>query len=220
MDTDSFDTPNRYPIPGQRQEDIATDYNSDLDLYLNGTTLVSSVSKLEDYQNTVDDAIKKVYTLMLERHRIATKKHSIDQVDVNGENSTLPLFLTSKFKFTASCDEENGNGSFMIDDALNKSVNQAARLVKIESAASCERAWKTAGLKPGIQIWRIVNFKATSWPEEDYGTFFDGDSYIVLNTYKKEDSDALLYDVHFWIGKYSTQEFTPGQADPLKTVKL
>lgn len=105
MDTDSFDTPNRYPIPGQRQEDIATDYNSDLDLYLNGTTLVSSVSKLEDYQNTVDDAIKKVYTLMLERHRIATKKHSIDQVDVNGENSTLPLFLTSKFKFTASCDE-------------------------------------------------------------------------------------------------------------------
>lgn len=76
MDTDIFDTPNSYPKQGQRQEDIAIDYcNSDLDLYLNGTTLVSSVSKLEDHRNTVDEAIKKVYTLMLERHRIATKKH-------------------------------------------------------------------------------------------------------------------------------------------------
>lgn len=87
-----------------------------------------------------------------------------------------------------------------------------------KSAASCERAWKKAGLKPGIQIWRIVNFKVTSWPEEDYGKFFDGDSYIVLNTYKKEDSDALLYDVHFWIGKYSTQDEYATAA--YKTVEL
>lgn len=66
MDTDSFDTPNSYPKPGQRQEDIATDNDNDLDLDLNETTLVSSVSKLEHYQNTVDDALKKVNTLMLE----------------------------------------------------------------------------------------------------------------------------------------------------------
>lgn len=25
------------------------------------------------------------------------------------------------------------------------------------------------------------NFKVTSWPREDYGKFFDGDSYIILN---------------------------------------
>lgn len=42
---------------------------------------------------------------MLEWHRIATIKHSIDQVDVNGENPTLPPFLTFQLKFTASCDE-------------------------------------------------------------------------------------------------------------------
>lgn len=105
MDTDIFDTPNSYPTPGQRQEHIATDNDSDLDLDLNETTLVSSVSKLEHYQNTVDDAIKKVNTLMLEWHRIATIKHSIDQMDVNGENPTLPPFLTFQLKFTASCDE-------------------------------------------------------------------------------------------------------------------
>lgn len=96
MDTDSFDTPNSYPTPGQRQEDIATDNDSDLDLYLNGTTLVSSLSKLEDYQKTVNDAIKKKpITLMLKRHRVSTIKHSIDQVDVRKPNlTTFPYFPT------------------------------------------------------------------------------------------------------------------------------
>ncbi|KAH3820896.1 gelsolin-like protein 1 [Dreissena polymorpha] len=77
--------------------------------------------------------------------------------------------------------------------------------VKKESAAT-EPAWQTAGQKPGLQIWRIVNFKVTSWPKEDYGKFYDGDSYIILNTYNDGDSNQLLYDVHFWIGKYSTQD--------------
>lgn len=69
MDTDSFDTPKSYQTPGQRQEDIATDYDSDLDFDLNESTLVSTVSELKDYQTTDDDAIKKVNTLMLEQHR-------------------------------------------------------------------------------------------------------------------------------------------------------
>lgn len=77
--------------------------------------------------------------------------------------------------------------------------------VKKESAES-EPAWKGIGQKPGLQIWRIVKFKVTSWPKEDYGKFYNGDSYIILNTYKEEDGDELLYDVHFWIGKYSTQD--------------
>ncbi|XP_048739301.1 gelsolin-like protein 2 isoform X1 [Ostrea edulis] len=77
--------------------------------------------------------------------------------------------------------------------------------VKKESAES-EPAWKGIGQKPGVQIWRIVKFKVASWPKEDYGKFYNGDSYIVLNTYKEESSDELLYDVHFWIGKYSTQD--------------
>lgn len=79
------------------------------------------------------------------------------------------------------------------------------RQVKKDSAEQ-EPAWLKAGQKPGIQIWRIVNFKVTQWPEEDYGKFYDGDSYVILNTYKQDGSEKLLYDVHFWIGKYSTQD--------------
>ena len=44
------------------------------------------------------------------------------------------------------------------------------------------------------------------WAREEYGKFYNGDSYIILNTYKEADSDELLYDLHFWIGQYSTQD--------------
>ncbi|CAH3184602.1 unnamed protein product [Porites lobata] len=73
-------------------------------------------------------------------------------------------------------------------------------------AAGKEKAWEGAGESPGLKIWRIVKFKVTDWPKEDYGKFYSGDSYIILNTYKDKESDELLYDVHFWIGKESTQD--------------
>jgi gelsolin len=75
------------------------------------------------------------------------------------------------------------------------------RRVKKESAIH-EPAWQGAGQKVGLQIWRIVNFKVTSWPEADYGKFYSGDSYIILNTY----APGTGYDVHFWIGSGSTQD--------------
>lgn len=77
--------------------------------------------------------------------------------------------------------------------------------VKKESAAT-EEAWRGAGQRPGLQIWRIVKFKVQSWPKEDYGKFYSGDSYIILNTYQEEGEDEMKYDVHFWIGKESTQD--------------
>jgi gelsolin len=55
--------------------------------------------------------------------------------------------------------------------------------VKKESAES-EPAWQGAGQEEGLQIWRINKFKVEHWPKEEYGEFFNGDSYIILNTYK------------------------------------
>eukprot|EP00731_Ephydatia_muelleri_P013618 Em0007g928a len=52
------------------------------------------------------------------------------------------------------------------------------RKVKKESAQT-EPAWKGAGEK------------VTHWPKDDYGKFFNGDSYIILNTYKKPDTEQL-----------------------------
>jgi len=75
-----------------------------------------------------------------------------------------------------------------------------------KAAAETETAWKGAGQKVGLQIWRVVKFKLESWPKEQYGEFYSGDSYVILNTYINPGEDDLEYDVHFWIGKYSTQD--------------
>lgn len=83
--------------------------------------------------------------------------------------------------------------------------SDADKKVKKESAET-EPAWQGSGQSVGLQIWRIVKFKVTNWPKEDYGKFYNGDSYIILNTYKEPETDELKYDVHFWIGQFSTQD--------------
>jgi len=83
-------------------------------------------------------------------------------------------------------------------------------------AAHGEPAWKNAGKVPGIEVWRIEKFQVKPWPKEHYGKFYDGDSYIVLRTYKKED--ALAWDVHFWLGEHTTLDEAGTAA--YKTVEL
>ncbi|KDQ62675.1 hypothetical protein JAAARDRAFT_54580 [Jaapia argillacea MUCL 33604] len=76
-----------------------------------------------------------------------------------------------------------------------------------EHAGDKETAWQDAGLVPGIQIWRIEQFKVVVWPKERYGSFYDGDSYIVLHTYKKDPKSAeLSFNLHFWLGRETTQD--------------
>lgn len=76
-----------------------------------------------------------------------------------------------------------------------------------KASAESEPAWKNAGKEVGLKIWRIVNFKVTQWPKEQYGKFFGGDSYILLKTYKPDPkSSVLAYNLHFWIGSTSTQD--------------
>merc|ERR1711991_1167281 len=71
--------------------------------------------------------------------------------------------------------------------------------VKLASAEG-ESAWAGAGKEVDLQVWRIEKFQVVPWPKEQYGTFYTGDSYILLNTYKESSSNKLKYDVHFWLG--------------------
>jgi len=104
-------------------------------------------------------------------------------------------------------DWKNTNLAFFGTD-LEKQVKK--------EAAESETAWENAGLQAGLQIWRINNFKVEHWPKEQYGEFYNGDSYIVLNSYEEED--GMCFDVHFWIGKFSTQDEYATAA--YKTVEL
>jgi len=99
-------------------------------------------------------------------------------------------------------------------------ANLGSDLEKKVKAAAAEKepAWDNAGKKVGMQIWRIEKFKVKAWPTDQYGSFYDGDSYICLNTYNKPGSPALLFDVHFWLGTYTSQDEAGTAA--YKTVEL
>ncbi|KAE8230379.1 hypothetical protein CF326_g4621 [Tilletia indica] len=82
------------------------------------------------------------------------------------------------------------------------------------TSAETEPAWKDIGTQAGIRVWRIEDFEVKSWPSKSYGTFYDGDSYIILNSYKKpnpfpgnnNEADSLAHDIHFWLGRETSQD--------------
>jgi len=101
-------------------------------------------------------------------------------------------------------DVEESNMALVGSD-LDKKVKLAASLDEPAWNNVGERIEPAHGLsKPGLQIWRIEKFHVVAWPTQEYGKFFDQDSYIILYTYKKEDK--FLYNIHFWIGCGSTQD--------------
>ena len=63
-----------------------------------------------------------------------------------------------------------------------------------KKTAAAEVKWDGAGEKPGIQMWRVENkkndFGVEHWPDDKHGTFYDGDSFIVLHTFKSFNGDS------------------------------
>uniref|UniRef100_A0A8C7BW75 Villin-1 n=1 Tax=Neovison vison TaxID=452646 RepID=A0A8C7BW75_NEOVI len=57
---------------------------------------------------------------------------------------------------------------------------------------------------PGVQIWRIEAMKMVPVPSSTFGSFYDGDCYIVLAIHKTGSN--LSYDIHYWIGQASSQD--------------
>lgn len=87
------------------------------------------------------------------------------------------------------------------------------------ASAITEPAWQngTVGQEPGLLVWRIEDFQVISWPKDRYGEFYDGDSYIVLHSYKV-GHDKLGHDIFFWLGSKTTQDEAGTAA--YKTVEL
>ncbi|KID90836.1 Gelsolin, partial [Metarhizium majus ARSEF 297] len=92
--------------------------------------------------------------------------------------------------------------------------------VKHKSAAT-EPAWNdgAVGTKPGLRVWRIEQFQVVPWPADQYGQFYDGDSFIVLHSYTVgKPSAKLAHDIFFWLGNHTTQDEAGTAA--YKTVEL
>lgn len=95
---------------------------------------------------------------------------------------------------------------------------------EIKRAASRhETAWKGLGESALLRVWRIEKFQVVEWKQ--IGTFYRGDSFIVLHSTRKKESrfeqqksDKLSHDIFFWLGSETTQDEAGTAA--YKTVEL
>ncbi|XP_028946360.2 villin-3 [Malus sylvestris] len=85
------------------------------------------------------------------------------------------------------------------------------------STKALDPAFQGSGQRIGAEIWRIEDFQPVPLPKSEHGKFYMGDSYIVLQTTQNKGG-AYLYDIHFWIGKDTSQDEAGTAA--IKTVEL
>jgi len=67
-----------------------------------------------------------------------------------------------------------------------------------------EVAFTGAGSNVGIELWRIENMKPVKLEGPIDGSFYTGDSYILLHTIINGSKKS--YNLHFWLGAESTQD--------------
>ena len=84
-------------------------------------------------------------------------------------------------------------------------------------AAEKEPAWREAGTKPGIQIWRVEYFHVVPVDPASHGQFHKGDSYIVLHSDEAADG-KLSRTIYFYMGTESSADEKGTAA--YKTVEL
>jgi len=117
----------------------------------------------------------------------------------------------------AAADDDEETKKRLADTNL-ENYGGADHRAKQKAIAEKQAEWDGAGDNVGVQVWRINKFKVDHVDTEDYGSFYSGDSYIVLNTYLEEGGEEKLHNVHFWLGE-STSTDEAGAA-AIKTVEL
>lgn len=85
------------------------------------------------------------------------------------------------------------------------------------SMKNVDPAFQGVGQKVGMDIWRIEDFQPVLLPKSEFGKFYAGDSYIILQTTALKNG-AYHYDIHFWLGKDTSQDEAGTAA--IKTVEL
>ncbi|XP_020729160.1 advillin isoform X3 [Odocoileus virginianus] len=69
---------------------------------------------------------------------------------------------------------------------------------------SLSSAFRAVGNDPGIITWRIEKMELALVPLRAHGNFYEGDCYVILST--RRVGSLLSQDIHFWIGKDSSQD--------------
>ncbi|KAI7882035.1 actin depolymerizing protein [Lichtheimia hyalospora FSU 10163] len=114
------------------------------------------------------------------------------------------------------------NSTWRLDETNLANFGSELERQHRKEEGSLEQAWNyegsPIGKEPGMWIWRVQSFELVTVPENKYGQFYQGDSYVVLKTTLKQNSDALVHNIHFWLGMETTQDEAGTAA--YKTVEL
>ncbi|CAH3168432.1 unnamed protein product [Porites evermanni] len=109
---------------------------------------------------------------------------------------------------------EKGNG-LIVGHLRLHAANKEPAWNRVEEIMSDKLGKSTNKEDPqALKFWRVEKFQVKDWLPEDEKVvkFFKGDSYIILHAEYKKDpqgrlrKEAVDYDIHFWIGKTSTQD--------------
>lgn len=65
-------------------------------------------------------------------------------------------------------------------------------------------------------VWRVENFNLVPVDQKYHGTFFDGDCYVVLYSYRHNSTEKHI--IYYWIGRKSTADEHGTAA--LKTIEM
>jgi Leucine-rich repeat (LRR) protein len=60
------------------------------------------------------------------------------------------------------------------------------------------------GHEEGIQCFEIEKFLPNPLDQDLNGTFFDGDCYIILKTFRDNDTGSLNWKIYYWIGMHAS----------------
>jgi len=72
-----------------------------------------------------------------------------------------------------------------------------------EASANTEPAWHRVNInEDGLYLWRIENFNVVLVNPNKYGSFYEGDSYIILKITKNDS--GCNYSIHFWLGTHTS----------------
>uniref|UniRef100_A0A8C9VDH7 Scinderin like b n=1 Tax=Scleropages formosus TaxID=113540 RepID=A0A8C9VDH7_SCLFO len=63
------------------------------------------------------------------------------------------------------------------------------------------KEFQNAGKTPGLEIWRIESMDLKPVPKQHYGSFYEGDAYVVMHTTR-----APSHSIHMWHGKQCSQD--------------
>ncbi|CEP17352.1 hypothetical protein [Parasitella parasitica] len=114
------------------------------------------------------------------------------------------------------------NSTWKLDETNLANFGSELEREHRKAEGSLETAWNyegsPIGQESGMWIWRVQNFALVKVPESQHGQFYQGDSYIVLKSTKRDNAEGLIHNIHFWLGLETTQDEAGTAA--YKTVEL